>query len=61
MINFMIRKDVKTNGYCRVTSSSELKEYGSFAFQLGFPKGSSYVPAFNELIFCYLFYGVYKF
>ncbi len=51
MINFMIREDVKTNGYCRFTTSSELRDYASFAFQWGFPKGSLYASAFSELIF----------
>lgn len=50
MINYVIRGDFKSNGYCRVTSSSELKNYAPIPFQWGFPKGSLYASAYSELI-----------
>ncbi len=50
IVNYIIREDTKANGHCRLTSSPELKEYGSLAFQIGAPIGSPYASAFNELL-----------
>ena len=46
----MIREDLKIKGYCRLTSSPELRAYQSTVFQWGIPIGSLYVPAFTEFI-----------
>ena len=50
MVNILIREDLKTNGYCRVTSSPELGDYASVPLQWGYPKGSPYTAAISELI-----------
>jgi len=48
--NYIIHEDVKANDQCRMTTSPELKEFVSVTYQIGFPIGSPYVPAFNELL-----------
>ena len=50
MVNILIREDLKTNGHCRLTSSSELRDYASVPLQWGYPKGSPFMAAVSELI-----------
>ncbi len=60
MINILIREDLKTNGHCRLTSSSKLRDYASVAVQWGFPKGSIYTAAISELINNKSPFGIYQ-
>ncbi len=48
LINYIIYQDTKANGHCRMTVSTELKEYNHLPFQMGFPIGSPIASAFNR-------------
>lgn len=49
MIDYSIREDTKAYEYCRMTTSPEVRSYPSASLQIGFPIGSSYSSAFDEL------------